>query len=242
MARSFQLVDQKVAEADFFLGKLLDCGFNLFEFRCYLSAFAASARSITFSLQSVLRDETEFNTWYETYQVEFKKDKLAKFFNDFRRITQHVGEDSYGGGGMSSDGKARHFFMPTKDLPNVPEGEIGTACMDYLKQIIQLIYDCYLKFGPSIDAHQYFTEENFRKSNRTIEDAEEELGFPCGWTDVSDPDSTPYRWQALRDTVTGCEINHIFKKHLNKEAPCTERLPEYVDKREYKNKNGWLTI
>ena len=52
--RSFSLVDHKVAEAEFFLQKLGDRGFNLFFLQCFVAAFVASARSITFSLQAVL--------------------------------------------------------------------------------------------------------------------------------------------------------------------------------------------
>jgi|GEM_PF-3631635 len=44
MARSFSLVDQKLAEADFFLEKLKEAGFDFFAVRCYASVFTTAAR------------------------------------------------------------------------------------------------------------------------------------------------------------------------------------------------------
>ncbi len=48
--RSFSLVDQKVLEAHFFLEALGGSGMNPFAARCYASAFASAARSITWAL------------------------------------------------------------------------------------------------------------------------------------------------------------------------------------------------
>ena len=217
MARSFGVVDQKVAESDFFLQKISKCKFNIFELRCYLSAFAASSRSITFALQSVLKGHDGFDLWYESHQTELKNNKLARFFHNFRTVSQHVGGDPYGGGRSTQNGSVLHYFLPTTDLREVPDDGIHTSCEKYLVLLIQIIFECYQKFGASIDAQQYFTADNFDELGKTIEDAEEELGFPRGWTDIGDPESLSYRWQALRNTTSGTEINHLFKKYLNKE-------------------------
>ena len=48
-ARSFSIVDQKAAEAEFFLMKMRDGKFNFFEIQCYSCAFLSSVRSITLS-------------------------------------------------------------------------------------------------------------------------------------------------------------------------------------------------
>jgi len=227
--RSFELVDTKVAEADFFLKKLSQCGFNLFELSCYLSAFVSSSRSTTFSLQSVMKGHDDFDGWYKQHQEIMKTDKLSKFFNNFRRVSQHIGVSPYGGGEFS-DNKILHYFGSSKDLPDVSKEDIITSCNNYFTSVVELIYDAYLIFGASIDAQQYFTSSNFVTLGKTIEDAEEELGLPRGWTDIGDPDAEEYRWEALRNTTTGCEINHIFEQYLNKIIACSDKLPPYVPK------------
>ena len=72
MSRSFSLVDSKVAEAAFFLEKIADCGYETLEMRCYLSAFVSAARTVTFSLQSVLRNVDGFDEWYRSHQQALK--------------------------------------------------------------------------------------------------------------------------------------------------------------------------
>jgi hypothetical protein len=228
MARSFGLVDGKVVEADFFLGKIPECGYNFFALRCYISAFASSARSITFALQSVLTGTDRFDKWYQDRQARLRKDTLARFFHEFRTVSQHIGENPVGAGSSGPGQKTRYYFTPRPDLPNVPEQDVESCCRLYFHTLVDLVFDCYIEFGPVIDAHQYFTAENFERLGKTIEDAEEELGFPRGWTDIGDPESIAYRWQALQDTTTGCQINHLFERYLGKAVPAAERLPPYT--------------
>ncbi|MGR3319025.1 MAG: hypothetical protein ACUZ8O_11170 [Candidatus Anammoxibacter sp.] len=50
----------------------------------------------------------------------------------------------------------------------------------------------------------------------TIEDAEEELGFPRGWTYIENLEGEEMRWKMLRRNQCGCSINHLFHKYLGK--------------------------
>jgi hypothetical protein len=227
-SRSFGLVDHKVAEADFFLRRVSESGFDFFAVRCYVSAFIGSMRSVTYTIQTVLGNQPEFPQWYEKHQAELRSCHTCRFFHQFRNINHHVGDNLVSGGGSGPGKRIRYWFQPTKDIKNVPSEDVETACLEYTGKIVSVVFDCYCKFGPLIDAHQRYTAEYFSSIGRTIEDAEEELGFPRGWTDVGNPGAEAYRWQALRDTVTGCEINHLFNKYLGKQTPVRQRLPEYA--------------
>lgn len=218
--RSFDLVDFKVAEADFFLEKVSTSDLDLFEVKCYLSAFASSSRSITFSLQSVLSDLDGFDEWYNSHQLILQGDPLSKFFNDFRRITQHVG-NNYGLTGTSS--KRGYWILPTPDISSVPEDDIETAGRKYLTGVVDIVFDCYIKYGPYIDSQQRYTPDFFSSIGKTIEDAEEECGFPRGWTDIGNDEFTQHRWQVLRDSQTGCQIKDLFEKYLRKTIPAPQR-------------------
>jgi hypothetical protein len=50
--RSVDLVENKLRETDYFLERMGEAGFNVWAFQCDFTAFLASARSVTFTMQS----------------------------------------------------------------------------------------------------------------------------------------------------------------------------------------------
>jgi hypothetical protein len=211
----------------FFLEKITGCNFDTFSMRCYVSAFASSARSITFSLQAVLGNSPDFQAWYSEQQKCLVADPLARFFHEFRRVSQHIGDNPVLSGTVSPGHKPKYYFMPTIEIRNVPEMDVETACHAYLTTLIKIIYDCYDMFGNLIDPQQYFTSGNFSRMGKTIEDAEQELGFPRGWTDTNDPNTINYRWQALRDQAGSSYIAPLFQKYLGETIFAPTRLHPY---------------
>ena len=224
MSRSFGLVDYKVLEAEFFLNELnriskLGENFNVSGVQFCASAFVSASRSITFAMQASLKNQSEFDDWYGCHQESLRQNSLAKFFHNFRTVTQHVGE-SVVNGGMLVDGKMLFLFCPCKDLPKVPVQDVLTACEEYFRIVLSIVYDCYLKLGNLIDGQQYYTQENFFKLGKSIEDAEEELGFPRGWTQIGLADEHLFeRWNLLRKNAGGCEIEDVFLKWLDLKLP-----------------------
>lgn len=228
MTRSFGLVDYKVQEAEYFLlelkrvGKRID--FSAVQFCA--SAFVSAARSVTFAMQSSLKGHPGFEVWYTPRQEKLRNDPLARFFHDFRTVTQHIGENVVGGGSHGKDGTFYHF-VPCADLPTVPEQDVLAACNEYFVSVLQLVFDCYVELGPIVDGQQYYTAENFSGLGKTIADAEEELGMPRNWTDIGKPDTEPYRWELLRRQADGCNIELQFERWLGKYLPRPAKLPPY---------------
>lgn len=230
MSRSFGLVDYKVQEAEYFLLELkrLGQGFNLGAIQFCASAFVSAARSVTFAMQSSLKGNARFDAWYERQQEKLRGDPLARFFHDFRTVTQHIGVNVVGAGIHGADGTF-HYFVACPDLPIVPEQDVVSACEAYFVAILQLVHDCYVEMGPVVNGQLYYTEANFACMGRSIEDAEEELGLPRKWTDIGRPDLQAYRWELLRRQADGCLIDEQFMKWLGKLAPRIERLPPMPD-------------
>jgi len=224
MARSFDFVDYKVAETGLSLKRIPECGYDFFAVRCYVNAFIASARSVTFALQSCLRDIAGFNEWYAGRQQAMRQDTLARFFSEFRRINQHVGDNLVSGGTGGPGQKPLYLFSPTPDIREVPSEDVESVCRRYLVMLLELVFSCYVDLGPYIDPKQHYTPENFAHLGKTIEDAEEELFGVRGWARVPGY-ADGYRWQTLRDSQPGCGINHIFVEYLGKTTPEPERLP-----------------
>ena len=237
-ARSFQLVDDKLAEADFFLEKLSADRDDWFAARCYVSAYIGAMRTVTYSMQAVLSGRKDFPKWYEARQRELRDDPVCRFFHDFRNLNQHVGDNLVSSFSSRPGERVLYWFQPTPDVKEVPSVDVESACREYALRIVTLVYACYLEFGPEIDAHQRYTREFFERIGKSIEDAEEELGFPRGWTDIGDPDALPYRWQALRDRVSGCAVNHVFEKYLGTTTPAPERLPKWSKP----HAKGWSSL
>lgn len=232
MARSFELVDYKVREAEYFLDALV-AGSDAAHFggvQFCASAFASAARSITFAMQSSMHGIDGFESWYTDRRAELKDDQLARFFQEFRRVTQHIGDWVVGGASIV-DGRTLYYFIPSRDLPTVPELDVVAACTAYFCTLLSLVHRCYVDFGTIIDAKLYFTESNFEEMGLSVEDAEEQLGLPRGFTDIGDPMAEPYRWEALRAQVDGCSLQSEFDRWLGKTLTWPEKLPPYQPRR-----------
>lgn len=74
------------------------------------------------------------------------------FFDDDRRISNHIGDSPIKGGYSDSliPRRMRHLFIPSPDLPRIPEPDVVKACSAYLKKCIDLVYRLYTKFRISM--------------------------------------------------------------------------------------------
>ena len=217
MSRSFGLVDSKVQEAEYFLYRVLDSKHDFFGVQCDTVAFTASARSVTFAMQASLKGIPEFDDWYAEKQDQMRADPLSKFFHDFRRISQHIGDNAVVGG-STGKGRTIYHFGPLPELKKVPEVDVATACKTYFRSILELVYECYTTFPTIINGQWYFTREHFESQGLTIEDAEEKLGLRRGWSSISGLDED-ICWKYLRQEADGCNIQRTFEGWLGKRVP-----------------------
>lgn len=237
MRRSFGLVDAKVFEADFFLDKLSNYETGLFAVRCYFNAFVSAARSVTYSMQAVMHDIKDFKEWYAGWQKLLRQDDLARFFHDTRNEIHHVGENFVRGAIFEiEDGQliGRYYFDQPIDIGetddpvgqnSIPAEDIVAACTKYLVLLVEMVFDCYTKFGQIIDPEEYYTVRNLGALGLTVEDVEELLGYPRRWTEIEGVDAST-RLEYLRSSIPGTEVDVIFLKYLGKcRGPAQDRVP-----------------
>jgi hypothetical protein len=222
--RTFQIVEDKVKETDFFLDKIEETTFGLevfFGARYYLSAFLSASRSITFALQASLKGLDGFDEWYVENQNKLKQSDLAKYFLEARNYSQKVGYYPLSGGRSYHDenNKLRidYFFDPFPDdiKTSVPQEDVVTACKKYFISLLELISDCFKRFGHIIDPAQYFVY-SITEAGKSLDDIEEELGFPRSWTkieNISDKERIQMLRQQFEKDVT---IDYVFEKYLAK--------------------------
>lgn len=224
MSRAFGIVEDKVEETEFFLSKLItelnEHPYGMLkEAQYYLSAFVAAARSITFTIQASISDIDGFKEWYGLQQSKLKENKLAGYFLEARNLSQKIGYYLIGGGRFYKDEQGREctqfYFQAFLDdhLKYVPEEDVRKCCITYFKILLGVVMDCYKTFGREIDPELFFTYENMLSSHKTIEDFEEQAGYPRGYTDI--PGFTiKQRVELLQQHHPKPQIDWIFNKYL----------------------------
>jgi hypothetical protein len=240
MKRSFDNVDHKVEEAEYFLSLMEAKNAFIPEINFLLSAYASAARSITFALKAVLGDAPGFGEWYARHQAVLRADSVAKYFIELRNFSQKTGATVVNRlssrtdlatfiKGQFAGGKKHWFGSSGEEMPPAPDMDVAQGCRQNFVQLLKIIYSCYCDFGPLIDPQQHYTPEHYAKSGKTIEDAEQELGYPRGWTgtgEFADAKYLPYRFEMLRRYAAGaCAINPLFGKYLGRITPAPAPLP-----------------
>lgn len=137
--RSLGLVEEKVAEAEFFLQEIARSWQELFRVRFAVSAFVGSARSVTFALQASLCDLERFQNWYEEAQERLRRDPIACFFKEFRTLNQHVGLNLVSSGEFPLGRPPRWYFSSTPEIPNVPDDDVETASRRYFVTLLEIV-------------------------------------------------------------------------------------------------------
>ena len=229
--RCFQIVEYKIAETDFFLTKLKGTIHTEEVFvgaRYYLSAFLSASRSITFALQATMKDIPDFKEWYEQHQNKLRQNDLAKYFLEVRNLSQKVGYYPLTSGRIFRDENNQRqieYFFDLLDFGEdvsspIPQEDVLTACNKYFILLLELVCDCFKNFGNIIDPEKYFVF-SITEAGKSLEDIEEELGCPRGYTKIeSIPDEERIRilHREFKKDVT---IDYVFEKYLG-----TNRLGE----------------
>ncbi|MBJ2176290.1 hypothetical protein JBL43_18710 [Aureibaculum sp. A20] len=182
------IVSHKIGEADYFLTKLKETHSWDNEYNYIFSAYVSALRSITFTLQFVMRKYPEFDEWYKIRQDRLRKSEVAKSFVEFRNHAQKTGiipiakeRSIFEGILYDSD----QFYVPTNsDIKSVPSGNVIDLSEKCLIEVLEVVAECYKDFDVYIDPRVLFTKRALEKLNWTIEDLEEFVGIPKGYTDM----------------------------------------------------------
>ncbi|HWA09485.1 MAG TPA: hypothetical protein VG838_08560 [Opitutaceae bacterium] len=241
MSTTFETVDEKIAEAEFFLGQM--CGADAFgkEFKWYFSAFLAATRTSTLALQR-FGHLPGFAAWYVPHRLKLVASTLAKNFHEMRNDHVHGGEYPVGGSGSGGGQAVKHFFPRKSSKEDHPlnDQDIVSASRDYFLLLLEIVYDCYVVLGVRIDPQQYYTRQHYPGGD--IDVAETEVhGWVC-MTLVKEGLNKAGRWHELRSHVGECTINHLFYSYLGKVTPQPKMPPEHYEIEPSPEDRSWIHV
>jgi len=209
---SLLLVEERLLEAEYFvrrLGRQRDAD----RFGYELNAFVAAARSITFVLQKEMSAVPGFSAWWASEQRSLARDPAAVFFVKLRNLSQHQGRISLVGV-TASDGPRRTWsyrFAGNPDAvpPDVLHRDAADCCREHLAKLAGVVLACTEAFPFYSCPKRALTPAGVAALQISLEDAEETLGFPRGWSQAAEPLSQERRILILCEHVDGLDFGAL---------------------------------
>lgn len=205
---SLLLVEERLLEAQYFARRLTRqrAGDG---FRYELNAFLSAARSVTFLLQKEMARVPRFRAWWDAQRLLLASDAAAVFFLRLRNFSQKEGRVSVVGG-YSSSGRRRWSYRFAGNADPVPptllNRDIAGCCREHVAKLARVVLACTDAFPYQTCPRRALTPDGVRALKLSLEDVEESLGFPRGWTDIGAPLSHDRRVYALREHVDGLDF------------------------------------
>ena len=233
MAASFDAVDEKLREADFFLTKMEETGPEASACRFYFSAFVTAARSVTFTLQHAMNGIPGFAEWYSTQQDRLRADPLSRYFTNVRNEVQKKGTNPVTFWARGENGAVEAFFLHWYDTPKEmpPDQSVLSACKAHMVALATLVYELYREFAHFVDPAVVYTPEGAARQGLTVEDIEEELTGVRGWTSGLPLEE---RFRLLRQNEPMPQVDDVLVKHLGHDRfgkPAEQRAQRDADDR-----------
>lgn len=190
MMVKFALVRNKLGEAKFFLDQMAREQHNLELFNYYFSAFLSAARSVTWCMQESMKHVSGFDAWYSKKRQALNKSYLAKVFLGLRNTAVHAGDTGFRMESITLQMDAagqlyikNYLDCKHQERASVGKLDISEAAIKYLQMLERTVVGCEKEFPLDTNHEAYFTKAELKYHGMTIEDLEEELGYPRGWTD-----------------------------------------------------------
>lgn len=203
---SLLLVEERLLESEYFALRLVRQS-DTYRFRYELNAFLAAARSVTFILQKEMASVPGFPAWWATKRKQLADDAAAAFFQSLRNFSQKEGRVSLVGTKSIPGPRGRWTYRFAGNQKRVPptllHRDVADCCREHVSKLARIVLDCTEAFPYHSCPRQAVTVNGIAALKLSIEDIEETIGLPRGWTATGDPATRPLRLKLLRDEVDG---------------------------------------
>lgn len=221
MAGSFDWVDEKLREADYFFMKMNVESAHPAHVRYNFSAFVSAGRSVTFAIQAVMGQIDGLEEWYNEQRQVLRASPIARYFITARNDALKNGlNPAYALEKVNKDeplSLSDYFILYfwDEDPADTPQGTLYDACLEYMTTLATLVHGIYLRFGPNVDPQQYYTIGHLHSIGRSVEEvAEEVMGIEREFFHGSDEEDL--LWQ-IREQAPTPYIDHIFARYLRQD-------------------------
>ncbi len=208
---SLVLVEERLLEAKYFAHRLARQN-DRDRFGYELNAFLAAARSVTFLLQKEMAKVPGFAQWWDSQRQHLSNDPSATFFLKLRNFSQKEGRVSLVGGSL---GRGRWSYRFAGNSDRVPASllnrDVADCCHEHVGKIARVVLACSEAFPYQSCPRMALTPAGIIALQLSLEQVEEALGFPHGWTETGDATSHDRRIQVLREHVDGVDFAAISR-------------------------------
>lgn len=209
---SLLLVEERLLEAEYFANRLRQQR-DACRFGYELNAFVSAARSVTFVLQKEMSAVPGFGSWWAKQRASLARDSAASFFVKLRNLSQHQGRISLVGVGASDGARHRWSYRfaggPDVVPPALLHRDAADCCREHLAKLARLVLACTAEFPFHSCPKRALTPEGVAALRISLDDAEETLGFPRGWSQAAEPLSEERRILILSEHVDGLDFGTL---------------------------------
>lgn len=200
-------VEERLLEANYFAGRLARLRGENYGYE--LNAFLSAARSVTFLIQKELSKVPGFMAWWETQRRVLGDDAAASFFLELRNFSQKQGRVSVIGSAGRHGGRSRwtYYFAGTVDpVPTeLLNRDVADCCREHVAKLAALVLRCIDTFPHNCCPTLALTPEGVDVLGLALDDVDEALGLPRGYTAVR-PFSRDERICMLQRQVDGLDF------------------------------------
>lgn len=196
-AASLELASEKVAEAQFFLAQLREARADSFVIRCLFSATASAAYSSLEALKAAASRDRAFSAWAAAQADALRADPVASYVLERRNENVHIGETRVRSVRLPIGEYVppmEHWFRLQPAVPEPIDVPVVAATARAVEGVAAIVSEARRRFPRH--TRTWLLDPERRREGLTIEEIEERLGFPRGWSAIRGA-TDPQRLAAL---------------------------------------------
>ncbi len=204
-------------------------------FQYELNACLAACRAVTSLVAAELKRRTPgFRQWWKDKLAEFESDDAAKFFVKLRDYSLHQGKIGVVGAAVRVEGGARwtYRFAATQDpVPVSLWGrDVSECCHEHIRKLSALVLECAEAYPFHACPRTALSSlDGLRAVGVGLDEVDEVLGLPKGWTDVMPEGPIDDRLSLLARRVDGLNFEEL-RRLANYISPTLDRRDLLLDR------------
>ncbi|HEV7228224.1 hypothetical protein [Brevundimonas sp.] len=204
-------------EADYFIDRMREADSTNFQYE--MNAFLAACRAVPELIGAELKPTgPTFRRWWKERFSAFQSVPTVEFFFSLRNFSLHRGAVSMTGGALFKEGQVQWTYRFAGHIDPVPEALVNrdacACCTEHLALTAALVIEVEQTFPLLVcPTRSLASPQGLDAIGISLDEAEESLGLPRGWTDVPSL-SREDRHRLLRQKFAHDAVDFQYIRHL----------------------------